>query len=140
MMRLSRERDELRVVNDQFGAPTWSRTIAEATAALLRDPLRSEHGMASIHDARGIYHLTSAGETTWFEFASAILGASRKAGADRVARLVPIMTADFPTPARRPARSVLDNSLIASQFGITIPHWREQLALVLDDLRNASQL
>lgn len=118
MLRLAAERTELRVVVDQRGAPTWSRDIARATAAALaRD------------GARGLFHLTAGGETTWHGFAEAII-----AGRDDLAarRVVPISTADFPTPAVRPAYSVLSNQKLHREMDIALPHWRDSLDQVLE--------
>jgi dTDP-4-dehydrorhamnose reductase len=125
MRRLAAERDELRVVDDQRGAPTWSRIIAEATAAILAQCRAGSFGL----DGRsGVYHLTCAGETTWYGFARAIF----ELGQGHTPRVVPITSADYPTPARRPAYSVLDNARLRENFGITLPDWREALALALE--------
>lgn len=125
MQRLMRERDEIKVVDDQVGAPTWSRLIAEATALILAQCLSPARG-ADRPEPWGTYHLTCAGETSWFGFAKAIaeLGGYSM-------RLKPISTAEYPTPARRPANSRLDNGKLARTFGIRLPHWREALNLCL---------
>jgi dTDP-4-dehydrorhamnose reductase len=121
MLRLARERDELRIVDDQHGAPTWSRTIADTTALLLAqagDPdWWPQHG--------GTYHLSSQGQTTWFGFTQAIL---QEAGID--CRLVPISTDQYPLPARRPQYSVLSSARL-QQRAIHLPDWREALRLCL---------
>lgn len=122
ILRLAAERDELRVVADQIGAPTWSRMIAEATALAI----------ARLDGQDGLYHLTAAGETSWHGFAEAILATALRAG--RIERSPPvrrITTADFPTPARRPANSRLDNARLAADFGIALPGWGRQLDLCL---------
>jgi len=119
MLKLFGERDELSVVNDQVGSPTWSRMIAETTAQvaaqLKMDP-------ACFGDRRGIYHLTAAGQTSWFGFAQAILESAKSD-----CRLLPIPTADYPTPATRPARSVLDNTKLQETFGLALPDWQYSL-------------
>ncbi len=126
MLRLARERDELRVVDDQHGAPTSSLQLARATLEIL-DRAR---------DAPGIYHATAAGETTWFGYAQAIFEEqARRDRALRVPRLAPIATRDYPTPARRPANSVLDSSRLARTFGIRLGPWREALVETLAALR-----
>ncbi len=124
MRRLFAERDEVRVVDDQIGAPTWSRMIAEATAQVLAQ-LKADR--SQLVKLRGIYHLTAAGETSWYGFAKAILELS---GAD--CRLVPITTAEYPTPARRPARSLLDNAKLRETFGLALPDWADSLRLCLE--------
>lgn len=125
MLRLAGERDELRVVADQFGAPTPASFIAEATAALLR------HGVAQ----SGTWHLTTQGETSWHGFASAIMEEAHDLGLlQQVPRVLPITTVDYPTPARRPAYSVLDTTRLQQDFGISPPDWREGLTQTLRQL------
>ncbi len=123
MLKLAREREELRIVADQHGAPTWSRTIADSTATVLA---QAKAGGASWWDAHGgIYHLSSQGQTTWFEFTQAIL-----AEAGITCKLVPITTADYPTPARRPAYSVMSSHKLAASL-CSLPQWREALRLCM---------
>ncbi len=113
--RLAAERDELRVVDDQVGTPNWCRLLAEATASIVD---RTPEELAA---GSGIYHLTCSGRTTWYGFARAILGSS---GA---ARLTPITTEQYPTPARRPLFSVLSGQRLAATFGVHLPDWQEGL-------------
>lgn len=129
MLRLAAERDELRVVADQVGTPTPAALIADVTATALAKPfVRS-----------GVWHLTAAGETTWHGFAEAIFTAAHARGLiARVPRVVPIATADYPTPARRPAYSRLDTTRLCVDFPVDLPQWREGLAGVLDRLAIAS--
>jgi dTDP-4-dehydrorhamnose reductase len=117
MLRLAHERDELRVVNDQRGAPTSAIALATATAQILQ-----RHG----DDANGLFHLTAAGETTWFGFAEAILARARPT-LGRVPRLVPIPTAEYPTPAKRPANSALDCGKARRTLGVALADWRSGL-------------
>lgn len=122
MLRLAHERDELRVVADQIGAPTPARWIAEATVQLLR------RGVAH----SGTWHLVAAGETSWHGFAEAIMDEAQAAGLlPRRPQVLPIATADYPTPARRPAYSVLDTTKLQREFGIAPPHWRAGLRATL---------
>lgn len=123
MLRLAREREELRVVADQHGAPTWSRTIADTTALVLAQARGQGDGWWQ--DNGGIYHLSSQGETTWHGFTQAIL-----AQAGSACRLVPITSADYPLPARRPAFSVLDSGKLVSRF-CNLPSWQEALRLCM---------
>jgi dTDP-4-dehydrorhamnose reductase len=116
MQRLASEGRELRVVDDQVGAPNWSRELARATARVVSE------GLSKLADRRGVYHLTARGTTTWYGFARAIL-------ADRPSvRIVPITTSEYPTPARRPAWSVLDPTRFERTFGFALPDWRASLA------------
>jgi len=119
MLRLFAERDELRIVDDQVGSPTWSRMIAETTA-LIASQLKMEP--ARFGEKRGIYHLTAAGQISWFGFAQAILKNS-----EFDCRLLPIPSRDYPTPAKRPAWSVLDNTKLNDAFGLALPDWRHSL-------------
>ncbi len=128
MLRLAAERDELRVVADQVGAPTWSRFLAEATAQALRQAL-AERCAGRFNG--GLYHLACAGETSWHGFASAIVAA--RPGL-RARRVVPIATADYPTPARRPANSRLNCEAARARFGLALPDWRDCLQLCLEEI------
>lgn len=123
MLRLAGERDELRVVADQHGAPTWSRMIAEATALAL-----ARHA-----GQQGIYHLAADGATTWHGFATAILTTAHARGLiDKSPPVRRIASADFPAPARRPANSRLDCTRLAEDFNLQLPDWAGQLRLCLD--------
>jgi dTDP-4-dehydrorhamnose reductase len=117
--RLARERDELRIVADQFGVPNWSRALAEATNTLVGCGLRA------LRERAGLYHLSARGSTSWFEFARAIIGSVDKP------RVLPITTAEYPTAARRPAYAVLDTGKLERVFGLTLSDWREMLARCL---------
>jgi dTDP-4-dehydrorhamnose reductase len=116
MLRLARERPQLRVVDDQVGAPTSSRAIADATAAVLVRAMASP-------GLEGLYHLTASGETSWCGFARAILA---RAGIE--IPVVPIPTEQYPTPARRPRNSRLDCARLRAAFGVTLAPWQESLA------------
>ena len=140
VLRLASERDELRMVGDQFGAPTWARTIAEATTAMVVQVLRKTNQSK----LRGVFHLTSAGETSWAGFAKAILEdyedlvdwpaeTGEFGGELKARRVVEITTAEYPTPATRPHNSVLSNAKIQAAFGINMPEWRSQLRLAMQD-------
>jgi dTDP-4-dehydrorhamnose reductase len=133
MLRLARERNEVRVVDDQIGAPTPARLIADATA----EALASWHVSLETRDARfdGIHHLVSAGRCSWHEFATAIVaGAVERGLIERAPRVLAIRTSDYPTRARRPAFSVLDTERLAGAFGLQLPDWEAGLASVLDEL------
>lgn len=142
VLRLAKDRDELRMVGDQFGAPTWARTIAEATAAIAVQVLR-QPGSPDCGE-RGVFHLTSAGETSWAGFARAILEdyedlidwpaeTGEFGGELKARRVVDITTQEYPTPAKRPKNSVLSNAKIQAAFGIAMPEWRGQLRLAMQD-------
>lgn len=122
MLRLAQERPELRVVDDQSGSPTSAAAIAAATERLVR-----QYGPRSSSVPSGVYHMTAGGSTTWCGFARAIFAA---AGGPQPL-LTPIATADYPTPAKRPANSVLSNQKFERAFGFRLPPWPQQLAEVL---------
>ncbi|ALG68278.1 dTDP-4-dehydrorhamnose reductase [Beggiatoa leptomitoformis] len=126
MQRLAGERDLLRVVDDQRGAPTWSRSIAEASTQILAQSL-SPRLQLDLTELAGIYHMTCGGNTTWYRFAQAIL-----AHAEKQPTLEPIPTSAYPTPAKRPTYSTLCNSKLAQTFGIRLPDWENALTLCLD--------
>ena len=150
ILRLATEREEIRVVQDQFGAPTWSREIAESTVRILGQ-LPSDSGAASaISQVSGIYHLSAEGVTTWHEFACAILEEARHITGDvpwfREAtngqplvarRVIPISTAEYPTRALRPPYSVLSNALMKRTFGFALSDWRLELHAVFGAERGA---
>jgi dTDP-4-dehydrorhamnose reductase len=119
MLRLGAERPELRVVDDQLGAPTSAAAIASGTARLVEQPLSG---------GWGIYHMTAAGSTSWYGFARAIFQEAVLATKPRVQ---PIPSSDYPTPARRPTNSVLSNDRFAQTFGFRLPAWEQQLNEVL---------
>jgi dTDP-4-dehydrorhamnose reductase len=125
MLRLMAEKDELRVVADQVGTPTWAPSLA---AALWR--------LAELR-ATGTHHFTDSGVASWYDFAVAIAEEGREAGLlGKSARILPIATADYPTPAARPAFSVLDKSSTWALLGGPAPHWRVNLRADLRELAN----
>ena len=130
MKRLATERDSLKIVDDQTGTPTWSRHIAEAVSAFVAMSTRDKASFWS--DYTGIYHLTNAGQTTWFSFAKAIFE-ELSAKDLEVPEVNAIKTAAYPTPAKRPAYSVLDNTLLYERLGIRLPDWRQTLKQVLQE-------
>jgi dTDP-4-dehydrorhamnose reductase len=140
ILRLATQREELRIVRDQVGAPTWSREIAGATVKTLEQIYSRTEGTAAWSERSGTYHMTAGGETNWYEFTQTILHNALHApdsaewlraainGKELLTRrVVPITTAEYPTPARRPAYSVLSNSKLNRAFGIRLPDWRQQL-------------
>jgi len=123
MLRLAKERDELKVVADQHGAPTWSRTIADTTAQVLSQAHAG--GREWWVQNSGIYHLSAQGQTTWHEFTQAIV---EEAGFQ--CKVLPITTADYPTPARRPTYSVMSSERLTTRF-CHLPDWKEALHLCM---------
>ena len=124
MLGLMKSRDEIRVVSDQIGTPTWTRSLAEALWAL-----------AASDDRGGILHWTDAGTASWYDLAVAVQEEGLAAGVlGRATSVLPISTADYPTPARRPAYSVLDTSGARDRLGMQPPHWRVNLRRMLGEL------
>jgi dTDP-4-dehydrorhamnose reductase len=144
VLRLATQRETLRIVQDQIGAPTWSWEIADATTNILAQICGSQDPLPSFSTVSGLYHMTAAGETSWYNFARVILKEARHHAPHSlpwftvatnhrplIARFVsPITTAEYPTPARRPAYSVLSNARLACAFRTYLPDWRMQLRSV----------
>lgn len=136
MLRLAREREELRVVDDQAGAPSPAWLVADVTERLLgalampagAPPFQLNHGDS------GIYNVATSGATSWHGFATRILALDPDRANQRCRAVIPVPTRDFPTPARRPARSVLDTGRLAAVLGGTPPAWEEALALTIAQL------
>jgi dTDP-4-dehydrorhamnose reductase len=120
MQRLLQERDELKVVADQIGAPTWAGSIASTTAQLI------QHWRDGQAGPWGLYHLSAQGETSWFGFASAIAEQLRAAG-QNAGQLLPIPSSDYPTPAQRPLNSRLDCSRLQHDWQVQLPDWHSAL-------------
>jgi dTDP-4-dehydrorhamnose reductase len=139
ILRLSREREELRIVADQIGAPTSAHQIAQATAVAVAAAIRER---ADGRFASGLFHLTASGATSWHGFAAAILeGATRHAllAPSRAPRLVPIASEDHPRPAARPKNSRLVGDRLKRRFGIALPCWKEGLSLCLEDMHTGER-
>ncbi len=130
MLKLAAEREEVRVVDDQIGAPTWSRMIAEATAQILSPATPS--WASFIASNRGVYHLNSRGQTSWYGFAKAIFEHEIKYSTQRMAKLIAIASEQYPTAAKRPAYSLLDTQKLYNTFGLALPDWQTSLELVLE--------
>ncbi len=131
MLKLGSEREEIRVVADQVGSPTWTGDLASAIAQLLPQ-LNPE--------IAGTYHYTNSGVASWYDFAVAIFEEAKQLGFPlKVQRIIPITTADYPTPARRPAYSVLYCGKIAAVLGTHPPHWRQALRQMLAEYRRKMQ-
>lgn len=127
MLRVAAEGKPLRVVDDQVGSPTWTGDIVNAIMALVEK------------NADGVFHYTNAGETSWCGFAVAILDEAARAGFDiKTATVTPVPTSEYPTPATRPAYSVLDTEKIQSCLSLSIPPWRDSLKNMLKELHTCA--
>lgn len=140
ILRLATQREELRIVRDQIGAPTLSGEIARATARVIERAAAGNRGPAPLAETGGIYHVTAGGATSWHDFAVAIVERARAAspqppwlvaatgGLPIIAqRITPIVTTEYPTPARRPAYSVLSTARLDRAFSVQLPGWQAQL-------------
>lgn len=126
MLRLGMERDELAIVSDQIGAPTWCRHISDASSLILKDN--------SLKDKSGIYHLSPTGQTSWCDFAKKIFELNRKFKVDlplKVQSINEISSKDYVTLAKRPLNSRLNSTKLRNTFGITLPSWEASLELVV---------
>ena len=138
ILKLAREREHLRIVGDQHGAPTWSRDLARMTAHVIEQAEAAANGQnlaAALADSSGIYHASGAGETTWHGFAAEAIRQQREREPNtRFAEIEAITTAEYPTPAKRPANSRLNCVKLQEQFNWRMPDWRESLQKVLAEL------
>lgn len=152
ILRLATEKEELRIVRDQIGAPTWSLEIAAATTKILGQLMERCRATSSLSEVSGTYHLTAAGETTWYEFARAIIEEASHTSKSipwfaeatggrplRTRHIIPITTQEIPTVAARPAYSVLSNALLIRTFGVQMQDWRTQLRLAFAVERKGQQ-
>jgi dTDP-4-dehydrorhamnose reductase len=133
MLRLASDRDEIRVVADQRGNPTSALDIASSVIRVLEN-LTESNDVA----LRGVFHMTGSGEASWAEFAEAIFAASAAVGGPS-ARVRPIPTSDYPTPAKRPANSRLDSSKLARVHGARLPDWRKSTETVVSRLVRSNE-
>ena len=132
ILQLAKEKNELRVVNDQTGSPTWCRSIAIATGDIIRNLLAKKNGSLSkaVSSIAGVYHMTCQGETSWHGFAQAILELTYP---ENMPKLVAISTKEYPTAAIRPPYSVLSNTKLQKTFGVKLPHWEHALKQCLNN-------
>ena len=142
MLQLAAARPELRVVDDQHGAPTSSIALARATLELFTGAAPREIAaadVARVAAATGVYHATAGGETTWCGFAREIFSrrAAHAGASFKAPNVTPIATRDYPTPARRPANSVLSNAKLRASFGVALADWRRGLEEALSALARA---
>ncbi len=138
MLRLAKERDELKVIADQIGAPTGAELLADVTAHAIRTVQTTPDGQK----LAGLYHLAAAGETSWHGYAQFVieraqaLGETLKAGPNNV---LPITTADYPTPAQRPANSRLDTTKLRTTFGLHLPDWKDGVRRMLVEMLDSGK-
>ncbi|MBT3923565.1 MAG: dTDP-4-dehydrorhamnose reductase [Nitrospina sp.] len=130
MQKLAKTRNQIKVVDDQIGSPTWSRTIAEATTRILKQS-QTKKGVDFLHS--GIFNMSCGGKTSWFGFAKKILELS-----DLIndTELIPIPTIEYPTPAVRPKYSLLSNKKLEQVFHHEMPHWQDALQECLNSATN----
>ena len=124
IQKLAQSRKQIKVVDDQIGGPTWSRTLAEGTARILEQSLKGDAKKAPIFSHSGVFHMSCGGKTNWFGFANKILELSNLSEDTEV---VPIPTIEYPTPAIRPKYSLLSNQKLKQVFHNEMPHWQEAL-------------
>ncbi|MBH8564376.1 dTDP-4-dehydrorhamnose reductase [Nostoc sp. CENA67] len=131
MQKLAQEREEIKVVADQIGAPTWSRVIAETTAQILS---QARHHVSDFLVSKGgLYHLTASGQTSWYTFAQAIFAHDVQHSERKLQNLIAITSKEYPTAAKRPAYSLLISQKLSNTFGLFLPDWQKTLELVLSE-------
>lgn len=128
MLKLAKTREELSVINDQFGAPTGAELLADCTAHAIRVALNKP-------EVAGLYHLVASGTTTWHDYAALVFNEARKAGIElALNKLNPVPTSAYPTPAKRPSNSRLNTEKFQSNFGLTLPSWEKGVKRMLEEL------
>ena len=130
MLRLANERDELKVIADQFGAPTGAELLADVTAHAIRT-------VQTRPELAGLYHLVASGETSWYDYAQFVIAFAKQSGETiRVTpdAIKPIPTTDYPTPAKRPLNSRLDTTKLKTTFDLQLPDWRDGVRRVLTEI------
>jgi dTDP-4-dehydrorhamnose reductase len=136
ILRLAQQKEELRIVNDQHGAPTWSRDLARMVAHVMHatSGTPTHSSLHAVRAVEGIYHAAGGGEATWFDFAQEFLRQAAEARAEvKFATLIPISSSEYPTPARRPTNSRLNCARLHKVFGFTLPPWQESAATVISE-------
>lgn len=132
ILRLAKEREELKVVNDQIGAPTWSRMIAEATSQIVAQWCASVSPLTAVS---GLYHMTAADKTSWYGFAKTVIESVPSLYTPHLSlKLIPIPTAQYQLPAPRPSNSILSSSKLNRVFALGLPSWDISLALCMEEL------
>jgi len=140
MLRLAAEREELRVVNDQFGAPTSARFLAQAVTQMLGRLGPEGHSNREAKDRaalNGLYHCSCSGRTSWYDYGKFAIEFAHQTGAKPklpANKLIPIPSSAYPTPAARPINSVLDNTKLEQSFGIQHPDWQSEVETCLSGL------
>lgn len=128
MLKLASEREQLKIINDQIGAPTGADLLADVTAHAIRQTLANE-GLC------GLYHCVAGGETNWYDYACFVFEYARKAGRELAVKdVLPIPTSEYPTPATRPMNSRLDTRKLQQAFGLNLPDWKKGLARMLTEI------
>ena len=128
MLRLAKDRPELSVINDQFGAPTGAELLADCTAHAIRTALHKP-------EVAGLYHLVASGTTTWHDYAALVFAEAKAAGMElAIEKLNAVPTSAYPTPARRPTNSRLNTEKFQRQFDLVLPDWQVGVKRMLDEL------
>lgn len=128
MLRFAKERTEMSVINDQFGAPTGAELLADCTAHAIRVAMKQP-------EVAGLYHLVASGVTTWHDYAALVFDEARKAGIElAIAKLNAVPTSAYPTPARRPNNSRLNTEKFQQNFDLVLPEWQTGVKRMLSEL------
>lgn len=134
ILKFAKIKDELTIINDQFGAPTSAALIADVTAHTIRYYIQQENSQM----LNGIYHLVASGEVSWFDYATYFIEQAKLLGVDlQVKRILPVETSQYPTPAKRPFNSRLNNQKLQTTFQLTLPHWQHGVRHTLSEIIQA---
>lgn len=134
ILKLAAEKDELRIIDDQTGSPTWSRAIAELTGQIIARRIDRADAAECLGECAGIYHITAKGETSWYGFAKRIMEKKEGVTGRRMTRLSAIATSEYPVAAKRPSYSVLSNRKLVQTFGLDMSSWETMIDLCLSDM------
>ncbi len=137
MLRLAKEKNELKIVNDQMGAPTWCRLLAEVTSQMIAQHY-SPVSRQAISEASGLYHVVPTGSVSWHGFSVKILEGVSSHVSHARPKLIPIPASDYPAPARRPLNSRMTSAKLENTYGLTMPHWEKSLTLCMEEVARIS--
>ncbi|MBN1378986.1 MAG: dTDP-4-dehydrorhamnose reductase [Gammaproteobacteria bacterium] len=134
IVNLSKQKHELKIVDDQIGSPTWCRSVAEYSTQIIKSYLRRSFFLGKMEKDAGIYHISATNHVSWYGFAERILKEYSRNSGCALAKLVPITTSEYPLPAKRPKYTVLSNDKINKVFGIKMPAWEDMLTMCLSEM------
>jgi dTDP-4-dehydrorhamnose reductase len=137
ILKLAKEKNELKIVNDQIGAPTWCRLLAEVTSQMIAQHY-SPVSRQAISEASGLYHVVPTGSVSWHGFATKIIETVSGQVRHAPPKLIPIPSSDYAVPAKRPLNSSMTSKKLGNAYGLTMPHWEKSLSLCMEEVARIS--